>query len=359
MCGAPWSAAAGRRLEIALGTKTSAIAQRAPQNRGGEEKSGVEPPHSKVLRTITFVMTAGQSRIMQRVIVLLGFYLFVGSPLLASRQLVDELGRHEILPDRPHRIVCLSPSLTETVYALGLGALVVGVTDFTDFPPEAQKKPSVGGLDDASVEKIVSLHPDLVLAMGTLNREETVNELEHVGIPVYVVDPQGLPGIEASLQHVGDALNHSSEAARLLKHLEDERLAVAARVKGLPRLKVLVVIWYDPVITAGSKSFINDLIWAAGGQSITADMAQAWPEISLEEVLRRSPDCLLLVRGAHEALTEQELKSHAGWDQLPALRDNRVLYVDERFIHPSPMAFDALQQLARELHPEAFRSQER
>ena len=124
--------------------------------------------------------------------------------------------------------------------------------------------------------------------------------------------------------------------------------------EGLPRLKVLVVIWYDPVITAGNKSFINDVISAAGGESITADMAQAWPQISLEEVLRRSPDCLLLVRAAHGGITEEELKAHAGWDQLQALRDNHVIYMDERFIHPSPVVFDALQQLAKELHPEAF-----
>ena len=114
--------------------------------------------------------------------------------MFASRQLVDEIGRHETLPDEPHRVVCLSPSLTETVYALGLGQLVVGVTDFTDYPPEAQSKPRVGGLDDASVEKIVSLHPDLVLAMGTLNRQETVNQLERVGIPVYVVESSRIAG---------------------------------------------------------------------------------------------------------------------------------------------------------------------
>jgi iron complex transport system substrate-binding protein len=293
-------------------------------------------------------------RFFQQVTILIVGYLVVCAPLLASRQLNDELGRHVTLPDEPHRVVCLSPSLTETVYALGRGEIVVGVTDFTDYPPEARRKPSVGGLDDASLEKIVSLRPDMVLAMGEINREETVNELEHVGIPVYVVAPQGLQGIMASIQHVGDALNRSGDAVRLLHRLDEQRMAVAARVKGLPRPKVLVVVWYDPVITAGNKSFINDLISAAGGESITADMDQAWPEISLEEVVRRSPDCLLLVRGARGMITEVELKAHAGWDQLPALRDNHVLYVDERFIHPSPMAFDALQQLAKELHPEAF-----
>ena len=290
----------------------------------------------------------------KRVTVLIGLYLLVCAPAMASRELKDELGRRVTLPDNPQRVVCLSPSLTETVYALGLGAVVVGVTDFTDYPPEAQTKPSVGGLNDASIEKIISLHPDLVLAMAEINREETVDELEHEGIPVFVVDPQGLQGIMSSIQHVGDALNRSSDARELLKRLEEQRAAVTARVNGLPRLKVLVVIWYDPVITAGSKSFINDVISAAGAESITADMAQAWPQISLEEVLRRSPDCVLLVRGAHGGITGEDLKAHAGWDQLQAVRDNHVIYMGEQLFHPSPRVFDALEQLAKKLHPEAF-----
>lgn len=293
-------------------------------------------------------------KLSRRVAILIGWYLVVCAPVLASRELKDELGRSVHLPDNPQRVVCLSPSLTETVYALGLGAVVVGVTDFTDYPPEAQTKPSVGGLSDASLEKIVSLHPDLVLGMGTLNSEELVNELDHVGIPVFVVDPQGLTGIMASIQHVGDALNRSSYAVRLLQRLEEQRMAVAARVKGLARVKVLVVIWYDPVITAGNKSFITDIIAAAGAQSATADMAQAWPQISLEEVLRRSPDFVLLVRGAHGGITEEDLKAHAGWDQLAAVRENRVIYMGERLFHPSPVVFDALEQLAKEIHPEAF-----
>jgi iron complex transport system substrate-binding protein len=289
-----------------------------------------------------------------RATILIGLYLLVCAPVLASRELKDELGRHVTLPDDPQRVVCLAPSLTETVYALGLGAIVVGVTDFTDYPPEAQTKPSVGGLTDASLEKIISLHPDLVLGMAEINREETVEELEHVGIPVFVVDPQGLQGIMASIQHVGDALNRTRDAARLLKRLEDHRAAVAARVKGRPQFKVLVVIWYDPVITAGSKSYITDVIAAAGAESATAEIPQAWPEISLEEVLRRSPDFVLLVRGVHGGITLEDLKTHAGWDQLEAVRHNHVIYMGERLFRPSPVVFDALEQLAKQLHPEAF-----
>jgi iron complex transport system substrate-binding protein len=190
--------------------------------------------------------------------------------------------------------------------------------------------------------------------MGEINREETVDELGHLGIPVYVVDPQGLQGIMASIQHVGDALNRSSDARGLLKRLEERRAAVTARVKGLPQLRVLVVIWYDPVITAGGKSFITDVVAAAGAQSITADMAQAWPQISMEEVLRRSPERVLLVRGAHGGITAEELKAHAGWDQLETIRDNHVIYMGEQLFRPSHVVFDALEQLAKKLHPEVF-----
>jgi iron complex transport system substrate-binding protein len=280
--------------------------------------------------------------------------LLVGAPLRAERVLQDELGRAVHLPEHPQRIVCLAPSLTETVYALGLGSAVVGVSDFTDYPQEARAKPSVGGLDDASVEKIISLHPDLVLSLGVINREETVNELDRVGIPVFVVTPRGMQGILESVQHVGDALNRPADAARLVNHLEGERAWVAARVAKSPRPKVLVVIWYDPVVSAGRGSYITDVISAAGAQSATADLAQAWPQISLEEVIRRAPDFLLLVRGTHGGIAEEELKAHAGWDQLKAVRDNRVIYLDERLLRPSPVVFEVLKRLAKELHPEDF-----
>ena len=140
-----------------------------------------------------------------------------------------------------------------------------------------------------------------------------------------------------------------------MKRLEQRRAVIAARVARLPQPKVLVLIWYDPVVTAGRTSFITDIVSAAGGQSVTADVPQAWPQISLEEVLRRSPDFLLLVRGAHGGITAQELKAHAGWDRLKAVGENRVIYMDDRFFHPSPVAFDALEQLAKALHAEAFR----
>jgi len=282
--------------------------------------------------------------------------LLMNTAVLATREVTDELGRHVAASDQPRRIVCLAPSITETVYALGLGDAVVAVTDYTTFPPEARNKRSVSGLVDPSMEKIVSLHPDLVLATWEINRRETVEQLERYAIPVFIVHPQGLQGILASIQHIREALNRSGQARELVNRLEAKWKAIATRVQGLRRPKVFVVIWHEPVITVGDKAFITEVISAGGGESATADMPQAWPQISLEEVVRRAPDFLLLFRGSHGAMTLEELQRREGWSRLEAVRRSRAIYMDERMEHPSPVIFDALEDLATKLHPEGSRA---
>ena len=294
-------------------------------------------------------------RLTMRMQALLFLLLLAGSsPAFAARRVTDELGRTVFVPDAPHRILCLTPSLTETVYELGAGGLVVGVTDYTEFPSEARAKPSVGDLVNPSMEKIVALKPDLVLMAAHLNHEETIDQLEDLSLPVFVVDPQGLAGILKMVQSVGVAINRDAQARALVKQLSEKRAAVLSQVQGLARPKILVVIWYDPVMTVGSKAFISDAIAAAGGDSVTADIPEAWPQISMEEVLRRSPDFLLLIKELHGGITLDALKAHAGWERLDAVRNARVIYVDERMELPSPSVFDALEDLARRLHPSQF-----
>lgn len=272
----------------------------------------------------------------------------------ADRQIVDAVGRRVQVPSTPHRIVALAPSVTETIYSLGAGGDVVGVTDFTDWPPEARNRPSVGGIVNPSIEKLVALRPDVVIATRELNRKETVDELDRLRIPVFVVDPQGLDGVLESVRQIGRALNRSGEADRLADRLRARRDAVIARVKGLRRPRVLLVIWPDPVITIGRHAFITEVIAAAGGQSVTDDLSQQWPQISLEEVLQRNPDLLLLPTNAHQPISVADLQTRPGWERVEAVRRNRAIYFDERLEHSSPVVFDALEDLARQLHPEVF-----
>ena len=270
-------------------------------------------------------------------------------PCFASRNLKDELGRTVEVPDHPHRVICLIPSVVDIVYSLGAGVDVVAISDFTKYPKEALQKPSIGLPLSPSIEAIVAQHPALVLGSGDLNVLESAGSLQRLGIPVFMVDPHGIDGIYASILSIGKALNRETAADTLVAQLRTRVELVKARVARKPKLRVLMAIWYDPVMTIGKKAFIGELIEAAGGRSVTDDIAQEWPEISLESIVSRQPDALLFIKGSK--LTAEDLKARPGWEHVKAVQQGRVFYVDDRIQHPSPVAFDALEDLAKQFHP--------
>jgi iron complex transport system substrate-binding protein len=270
-------------------------------------------------------------------------------PCFASRTLKDELGRTVEVPDHPHRVICLIPSVVDIIYSLGAGADVVAISDFTKYPKEALQKPSIGLPLSPSMEAIVAQHPDLVLGSGDLNVLESAGSLQRLGIPVFMVDPHGVDGIYASILSIGKVLNREADAAALVARLRARVEVVKTRVAGKSKLRVLMAIWYDPVMTIGKEAFIGDLIEAAGGRSVTDDIAQEWPEVSLESIVSRQPDAILFIKGSK--LTAEELKTRPGWEHVKAVQQGRVYYVDDRIQYPSPVAFDALEDLAKQFHP--------
>ena len=264
-----------------------------------------------------------------------------------ARTLTDELGRTVTLADHPHRVVCLAPSLTDTVYALGHGSDVVGITDYTEYPAEARKKPSIGGVVDPSLEAIVALKPDLVFTITPLNGYDTMRALERLHIPVFAVEAKGLEGAYRSIASIGSALNDVPAAAALVGQLRQRQEKAAARMRGKTRPEVLLVLWPDPFITAGRGAFVTDLIEAAGAHSVTADIPQEWSRVSLEAIVSRRPKYLLLVRGS--SVTVEQLQKLPGWSSLEAVREHRVIWVDDRIYYPSPLMLDALEDLSRQL----------
>ena len=270
-------------------------------------------------------------------------------PCSASRTVTDELGRHVMVPDHPHRIICLVPSITDDVFSLGAGDDVVAVTDYVRYPAEAQKKPSVGSIMSPSIETIAALHPDLILGTPKSNQQATLDKLQAMGIPVFLVDPHGLAGILHSITSLGVALNREQQATALTTSLQHRIDTVRASVRGKPIVSVFMPQSYDPVITIGKGAFITEIIEAAGGHSITADIPQEWPHISMETVIARAPESLLLVRGGKTNF--DVLKDKPGWDTLPAVKQRRAYYVDRRVDFPSPVAVEALEDLAKQFHP--------
>ncbi len=273
----------------------------------------------------------------------------LAAPCFASRTLTDEMGRKVVVPDHPHRVICLMPSVTDTVYALGAGDDVVGISDFTKYPAEALSKPSIGNLINPSIETILSLHPDLVIGVQPMGPMEATDQLERVGIPVFLVSPHGIAGIFHSIETIGEALNRPQQADALVHSLRQRVEAVKARTKHLSAPTVFMPVWYDPITTIGKHAFITEIIDAAGGHSITDDLSTEWPEVSLEVVLSRPPDALLLVRGGKTTL--EVLESRPGWSNMAAIKTHRVYYVDDRINFPSPVAIDALEDLAKQFHP--------
>jgi iron complex transport system substrate-binding protein len=277
--------------------------------------------------------------------------LFLLSPATcpASRTLTDDLGRTVVVPDHPHQLVCLAPSIVDDAYSLGAGPDVIAVSDYTTYPAEASKKPSIGAPLNPSLEKIIAMHPDLVLATGDFNRIPAIDQLVGFGIPVFLVNPHGIEGIHKSILGLGRALNRDAEAAALLHDLHTREQSVRQRIQGKPVVRLFMPVWYDPIITVGKNAFITELIDMAGGSSITSDIAQEWPQVSLEAILARKPDALLLIKGSKMSIAE--LENRPGWQALAAVRERRVLYVDKLIELPSPAAIYAMEDLAKELHP--------
>ena len=267
----------------------------------------------------------------------------------ASRILTDEAGRRVVLPDHPHRIVCLVPSVTDAVFALGAGADVVAISDYTKYPAAALAKPTIGDPMQPSLEVLLSFHPDIVLGIRTSSPIGALLELERLGIPVYLVNPQGLDGLLRSVSNLGVALDREQAATALVASLQRRINAVRTRTQGLPRPSVFMPIWYDPIMTIGKHAFITDIITAAGGRSITDDLAAEWPQLSLEALIARAPQALLLTRGSKT--TFAVLKDKPGWSALPAIQQRRVFYADDRIEFASPVAIDALEDLSRQFHP--------
>jgi iron complex transport system substrate-binding protein len=278
--------------------------------------------------------------------------LGVGARDASAGEVTDMLGRRVHVPDHPTRIVSLAPSITETVYVLGDGDRLVGVTDYCDYPPEATRKPRVGGIVDPNFEAILALRPDLVIATSESNYAEHVERLVSLGLPVYVVRPVDWDTVLESIERVGEVLGRQEVARAQVAAMRRDADAIGRAVAGLPRPRVLYVVWPNPLIAPGRDTLINQLIQRAGGESITGAEPMLYPRLSLETVVERRPDRIIV--GRHGQETVEDLLR--GWERLGsvnAVRDGRVYGVDGNLIHrPGPRMVEALRALARVIHPE-------
>jgi iron complex transport system substrate-binding protein len=245
--------------------------------------------------------------------------------------------------------------MTETIYALGLQDRLVGDTDYCDYPPDAQTKPKVGGGVNPSLEKIASLHPDLVLVTKAFNLLETVHSLEALGISSYATDPHSVDEIISSTKRLAELLGAPdsgvSVAAEMQQHLDE----LQRRLSSLPSKSVLFVVWTQPLISIGKSTFITDALRRGGATSIV-NSSQDWPQVNLEEVARLQPDYLVFA-DSHSENIQREVGTLAilpAWRILNAVANRRFAVISDAVNRPAPRIVSAIEELARQLHPEAF-----
>ncbi len=265
----------------------------------------------------------------------------------------DDAGRVVRLPVYPRRIVSLIPATTEAVIALGAGDRIVARTDY-DTQPQLDSLPSVGGGLTPSLEWLVSRLPDLVIAWPDNGSRDVVDRMEAAGLTVYAARPERLTDVRRTLRNLGTLLGRPEAADSMLAAIDAGLDSVRAAVAGLPRPEVLYLESHDPPLVVGSGTYIDDLLGVAGAHNVFADADAPWPQVALEEIVRRQPDVIVLPSFNPDRPDTAWLRTAPGWRALRAVRAGRVHVVPEsRFSRPGPGVAAVARQLARLLHPDA------
>jgi len=290
--------------------------------------------------------------------ILLGGVLAIvlaAAPGAGAGSLEDMQGRPVPVPGGPIRLVSLAPSLTEIVFALGRGDWLVGVSDYCDYPPPARALPRMGGILAPNLERIVQARPGLVLVTAEGNSMDGVTPLARLGLPLFMIKPEGMAGVLASIAALGQALHAEAAAAALGDQIQGKLAHVRELVRGRGRPGVLFLLWSSPLMAAAPGTYIHDLIETAGGVNVVRDRRAPYPRIGWEQVIAWGPDVIVLPEhreGEPQALPERMLRA---WRTVPAVRTGRVVSVpSDPLYRPGPRIVEGVERLARAIHPEAF-----
>jgi iron complex transport system substrate-binding protein len=261
--------------------------------------------------------------------------------------LTDDAGRTVTLPRPARRIVSLVPSANETLVGLGAAGRLVGRTDF-DEGPALDSLPSVGGGLDPNLEKLAALRPDLVIGWET-HKPQLRERLAELGIPVFAVKTEDTTDVFRTIRNLGRLTGRGAPPPPLATRLRAEIEAVRASVEGLPRPSVLFVVWNDPPMTAGPGTFVMQLVGVAGGKPVFPDLTELWPTVSMEQIVRRQPDVVVIPVG--ESGTPRFDARSPGWRELKAMR-SPVLIPAGLVNRPGPGVGETARRLRDALHPE-------
>lgn len=251
------------------------------------------------------------------------------------------------------RIVSLTPAVTETLYAIGAGPEVAGVSNYCDYPPAAMRLPRVGSFLMPNVEAIAALRPTLIIGANLSSYPRGIATLQAMGYPAITVGDNSIEEIEQSIERIGRATGHAAQAMRVRESVEQKIAEIRARLAKLRPRTVLMVVGHQPMVAAGAGSYLDELLSLAGGINIADRTGGSWPRISIEFVVAMKPEVIM----DGQMGTDPSMRS-SFWSQyatIPAVRNHRVYgYPQDPTLHPGPRIGEALEIIAERIQPQAF-----
>lgn len=270
---------------------------------------------------------------------------------------VDDMDREIIIDKAPQRIVSHVPSITETLFALGLDEEIVGVSDYCNYPEEAGLKSKVGNYFDPSIERIVELEPDLVLTDG---HSQNINQLDSLDIKYMVMQPKDIDEIFKDIELLGKVTGTEKAAEELVRDMQKDMASISDRVKDDPGVKVFYMFDATDLNnpwTAGPGSFADSLITMAGGDNIAAIAEGPWIQFSIEVIVDADPEIIILDTIMGTAVVDPaELEAHPAWRETSAVKQGRIGTVNGDLVNRTgPRIVQGLEELAKIIHPELFK----
>lgn len=274
---------------------------------------------------------------------------------------IDALDREVAFDAPPQRVISVSPKNTELIYAMGLQDRLIAVTEFCNYPPEAQKLKKIGGFTSETInlERIVELEPDLILCSSGMH-ESLVEKLDNLGLKSLVLGAESLAGMYDEMELLGKVCDAPDAAGKLSQSLKARVRRVEDVVAGIPesqRPKVFYMVWDDPLMGAGPRSFIGEILTIAGGRNILEDVReQPYPYVSHEAVVSRNPQFIFAPTTHSQEVDPEKIAQQPGWEAVDASRLHQIYLLDgDQVSRRGPRMVDALETIAADLYPERFK----
>jgi iron complex transport system substrate-binding protein len=273
--------------------------------------------------------------------------------------ITDDLGRMVTIEKEPMKIVSLAPSNTEVAFALGLDDRLVGVTEFCDYPEGTLAIEKVGGYDSVDIEKVVTINPDLILATD-FHKHEFIPQLEKLGFTVVGLVPKTLDEVMDSIIFIGRITGTQEAAYAITAGMEQRIETIANKAAGITeadRLRVLYLVWHEPIMSVGNDTRIHEMIEIVGGSNVAAIAGEGYPTLALEEILSINPEVIVANVEDYEGgdISLQFVFNEPRLSGISALINQRVYGIDADLTNrPTSRMIDGLEQLASMIHPEIF-----